>query len=164
MPGSLSRGWLSFGSLRYPCALGKGGVTRAKREGDGATPIASLPIRRVWWRAEHGPRPRTRLPVRRSQPDDGWCDAPADRNYNRPVSLPYSASHETLQRSDALYDLVVELGWNDSPVRKGRGSAIFLHVARPGFQPTEGCVALRARDLRVLLARIGPKTRLVVRG
>ena len=164
MPGSRSRGWLSFGQMRFPCALGKGGVKRAKREGDGATPVAHLPIRRVWWRAEHGPRPLTRLPVRRSTPNDGWCDAPADRNYNRPVRLPYCASHETMQRQDALYDLVVELGWNDAPVRKGRGSAIFLHVARPGFLPTEGCVALRPRDLRVLLARIGPKTRIVVRG
>lgn len=164
MPGSRSRGWVSYRSLRFPCALGKGGVKRAKREGDGATPVAQLPIRRVWWRVEHGPRPRTRLPVRRSTPNDGWCDAPADRNYNRPVRLPYAASHETMQRQDALYDLVVELGWNDAPVRKGRGSAIFLHVARPGFLPTEGCVALRPRDLRVLLARIGPKTRIVVRG
>jgi len=163
MPGNRSRGWVSHGPLRFPCALGKGGVTRFKREGDGATPVGSLPIRRVWWRAEHGPRPRTLLPMRRSRPEDGWCDAPADRNYNRPVHLPYAASHETMQRADALYDLVVELGWNDTPVRKGRGSAIFMHVARPGFRPTEGCVALRPRDLRVLLGRISPRTRIVVK-
>ena len=89
--------------------------------------------------------------MRAIRPRDGWCDAPADRNYNRPVRHPYPASAERLWRADGLYDVVVVLGYNDRPRVRGRGSAIFMHVARPGYAPTEGCIALaRPHLLRVL--------------
>ncbi|MBB3972987.1 L,D-peptidoglycan transpeptidase YkuD (ErfK/YbiS/YcfS/YnhG family) [Hansschlegelia beijingensis] len=129
-----------------------------KREGDGATPRADLPLRRVWRRADRGPRPATALAVRTTRPDDGWCDAPESPCYNRPVRSPFRASHERMWREDGLYDLVVELGWNDRPPRPGRGSAIFMHAARPGFAPTAGCVALAPAALRRLIARLGPQT------
>lgn len=156
--GDRAKGRVVAGGAVFPCALGPAGVTRSKREGDGATPRASLPIRRLWRRAGRGPRPATGLPVRVSRASDGWCDATGHRLYNRLVSLPFSASHETLQRDDGLYDLVAELGWNDRAPRPGRGSAIFMHVARPGFTPTAGCVALALPALRRLLARTGPRT------
>jgi len=160
-PGPTRRGWLLAGQARFRCVIGRSGVVRAKREGDGGTPAASMPLRRLWWRADRGPRPHTALPARVIRAEDGWCDAPPDRNYNRPVRLPYPVSHETLFRCDALYDLVVELGWNDGPRRKGAGSAIFLHQARRDWTPTEGCIALQPRDLRKLLTMIGPRTRIV---
>jgi L,D-peptidoglycan transpeptidase YkuD (ErfK/YbiS/YcfS/YnhG family) len=135
------------------CALGKGGVRPAtqKREGDGATPAARMPLRRVLFRADRGPPPRCAVPVEPIAPADGWCDDPTHRSYNRPVTLPFDASHEALWRDDEVYDLIGVLGWNDDPVERGRGSAIFLHLARPDFRPTEGCVALGARDLRRVL-------------
>lgn len=143
---------------RVRCALGKGGVIDAddKREGDGCTPLGLWPIRRVLYRPDRGPRPVTRLPVAAIARNDGWCDAPADPNYNKPVKLPYRASAETMWRSDELYDLVLILGYNDAPVRKGRGSAIFLHCARPTFSPTAGCVALAKKEVIALLAKAGP--------
>ena len=146
------------GGAVFPCALGPAGVTSNKREGDGATPRARLPVRRLWRRADRGPRPATGLPVRVTRPGDGWCDASGHRLYNRLVSLPFPASHETMQRDDELYDLVAELGWNDRAPRPGRGSAIFLHIAGPGFAPTAGCVALALPALARLLAKIGPNT------
>lgn len=135
------------------CALGKGGVRPAteKREGDGATPAARMTLRRVLFRADRGAPPRCAVPVEPIAPQDGWCDDPAHRAYNRPVRLPFDASHETLWRADAVYDVIGVLGWNDDPVERGRGSAIFLHLARDDYRPTEGCVALGARDLRVVL-------------
>jgi len=135
------------------CALGKGGVKHAteKREGDGATPIARMALRRVLFRADRGPAPRCAVPVEPIAREDGWCDDPAHRAYNRPVRLPFDASHETLWRDDAVYDVIGVLGWNDEPVERGRGSAIFLHLAREDFRPTEGCVALAPRDLRTVL-------------
>ena len=148
------------GALTLRCALGPAGVVARKREGDGATPRADLPLRRVWRRADRTPRPPTALAVRITRPDDGWCDAPASPRYNRPVRLPFAASHERMWREDGLYDLVVELGWNDRPPRPGRGSAIFMHAARPGFTPTEGCVALAPAALRRLIGRLGPQTML----
>jgi L,D-peptidoglycan transpeptidase YkuD (ErfK/YbiS/YcfS/YnhG family) len=156
------KGRLFGEGISMPCALGRSGIRTAKREGDGATPRAVLPLRRVWWRGDRLKLPGTGLPMVRTAPDDLWCDAPDDRRYNRPVTAPCTASHEAMWREDGLYDVVVELGWNDDPPIKGRGSAIFMHIARPGFLPTEGCVALRRRDMLRLLPRLGPNTRLRV--
>nr|WP_255575222.1 L,D-transpeptidase family protein [Caldovatus aquaticus] len=138
----------------FRCALGRGGVRdpRAKREGDGATPAALLPLRRVLWRADRVAKPRCAVPAEPIAPEDGWCDAPRHPDYNRPVRLPHPARCERLWRADAVYDILGVLGWNDAPVEPGRGSAIFLHLARPDYAPTEGCVALAERDLRAVLA------------
>ena len=158
LPSDRAKGRLVAGRLAFRCALGPAGIVASKREGDGATPRAELPLRRLWRRPDRGPRPPTSLEVRRIRPEDGWCDASGDPRYNRPVRLPFGASHELMWREDGLYDLVVELGWNDRPAQAGRGSAIFMHAARPGFTPTAGCVALAPGALRRLIARLGPET------
>jgi L,D-peptidoglycan transpeptidase YkuD (ErfK/YbiS/YcfS/YnhG family) len=140
------------------CALGRSGQRALKREGDGATPMGRWPLRAVLYRADRVSRPRTRLPVRPIRPGDGWCDSPSDRNYNRHVSLPYPASAERLWREDRLYDIIVLLGYNDRVRVRGRGSAIFMHVASPGLGPTEGCIALQLRHLRCILETARPGT------
>ncbi len=150
-----------FGDWAFPGAVGRQGIRSVKREGDGCTPRGSFPIRRVWWRPDRLARPRTALPLRPIGPTDLWCDAPGHRRYNRPVRAPFAASHETLTRDDHLYDIVVELGYNDHPAITGRGSAIFLHAARPGLLPTEGCLALDHRILRRIVARLRPGSRIV---
>jgi L,D-peptidoglycan transpeptidase YkuD (ErfK/YbiS/YcfS/YnhG family) len=146
-----SDGVFTFGALRCRAALGRGGVTGDKREGDGATPLGLLQLRSVLYRADRLRRPRTTLPVLPLAPHDGWCDDPADADYNRRVRLPRSGRHEELWRSDAVYDVVGVLGWNNAPIVPSRGSAIFLHVARPDYAPTEGCVALARPDLLAAL-------------
>jgi L,D-peptidoglycan transpeptidase YkuD (ErfK/YbiS/YcfS/YnhG family) len=153
-----------WGELRFRCALGRGGLKAEKREGDGATPIGAWPMRRLLYRADRLGRPATRLPFIELEPEDGWCDDPADPAYNRPVRRPYPGRHERLWREDDLYDLVVVLGHNDDPVVAGHGSAIFLHVARPDYERTEGCVALAAADLLRVLAEAAPGDRVVVEG
>jgi L,D-peptidoglycan transpeptidase YkuD (ErfK/YbiS/YcfS/YnhG family) len=147
-----------------PCALGSAGPVRHKREGDGGTPLGRHRVLGAFYRPDHIRRPRTALKLAPIRQSDGWCDAPADRRYNRPVRLPYPASHERMWRDDHLYDLVLDLSWNRSPVIPGRGSAIFLHAAQPGFCPTEGCVAVDRRALLRLVERIGPGTVIEVVG
>jgi L,D-peptidoglycan transpeptidase YkuD (ErfK/YbiS/YcfS/YnhG family) len=147
-----SGGLLTMQSETFRAALGRGGVRAAKHEGDGATPAAALPLRRVLYRADRLAAPQCAVAVQPLKPDDGWCDDPADAAYNRPVRLPFGASAEALWRDDAVYDIIGVLGWNDDPVLPGRGSAIFLHIARPDYAPTEGCVALAPEDLRRVLA------------
>jgi L,D-peptidoglycan transpeptidase YkuD (ErfK/YbiS/YcfS/YnhG family) len=144
------------------CALGRAGLARDKREGDGATPIGAWPMRRLLYRADRAGPPKTGLPSRPIGPEDGWCDDPADPAYNRPVRLPYPGRHERLWRDDQIYDLVVVLGHNDDPVVPGAGSAIFLHLARPDYGPTEGCVALARPDLELILAEAATGDRVVV--
>lgn len=155
-------GRLSFRGRDYACALGRAGLVASKREGDGGTPIGDYPLRRVLYRADRLDKPATALPVQALRSDDGWCDAPEDAAYNQQVRLPYPASAEALWRQDHLYDVVVVLGQNDAPPVPGRGSAVFLHLARPDWGPTEGCVALAPEALLEVLAEAGPETRLRV--
>lgn len=146
-----ANGLLHHEGARYRVAVGKGGVRAHKTEGDGATPSGVLPLRQVLYRADRLKRPRAGIPVMPLAPHDGWCDDPNDREYNRFVRLPYPARHETLWRDDEIYDVIAVLGWNDTPPRRGEGSAIFLHIARPDFAPTEGCLALARRDVLEML-------------
>lgn len=157
-----ARGVIVAGALRLPCALGCSGIAAVKREGDGHTPRGRFRLLSLTYRADRVRRPRCGLPTRVTRRDDGWCDAPGDRRYNCPVVLPYSASAETMWRDDHLYDAVVDIAWNRGPRIPGRGSAIFLHIARPGFKPTEGCVAVDAKAIRRLLAVIGRHTNLAI--
>jgi L,D-peptidoglycan transpeptidase YkuD (ErfK/YbiS/YcfS/YnhG family) len=136
----------------FRVALGRGGVRRDKQEGDGATPAGLLPLRRVLYRADRLAAPDCAVPVEPIAETDGWCDDVTARDYNRPVRLPHDARYEELWRADGLYDMIGLLGWNDSPVVRGRGSAIFLHVARPDYAPTDGCITLALPDLRRVLA------------
>jgi L,D-peptidoglycan transpeptidase YkuD (ErfK/YbiS/YcfS/YnhG family) len=158
-------GLLDLGDRKVRCALGPTGVIPAaeKREGDGASPAGVWPIRRVLYRPDRRAAPQTELPVEALSPDDGWCDAPGDPAYNRPVKLPYPASAEAMWRDDGIYDVVVVLGHNDDPPVAPMGSCIFLHLARPDFSPTQGCVAVAREDLEHLLAQARPGDTLEIR-
>lgn len=144
-------GWLTYDGHRFRCALGKGGVKRDKREGDGATPVGRFMLRELFYRPDKLAAPDCQLYKSALRPEDGWCDDPSHADYNRRVRLPHPASCEKMWRDDDCYDLVVPLGYNDDPPAAGLGSAIFLHVARPDFSGTEGCVALAKEDLLTLL-------------
>jgi L,D-peptidoglycan transpeptidase YkuD (ErfK/YbiS/YcfS/YnhG family) len=144
-------GRLTLRGLVFRAALGRGGVRRDKREGDGATPAGLLPLRRVLYRADRLAAPDCTVPVEPIAPNDGWCDDVGEADYNRLIRLPHDGHYEELWRADEVYDVIGVLGWNDAPVQRGRGSAIFLHVARPDYAPTDGCIAVAMRDLRHLL-------------
>jgi L,D-peptidoglycan transpeptidase YkuD (ErfK/YbiS/YcfS/YnhG family) len=153
-PGNPREGRLLLAHGGRRAALGRSGIKALKREGDGATPLGRFPVRQVLYRAGRLPRPRTPLPLRAIRADDGWCEDPADRNYNRLVKLSPRSGADRLTRDDHLYDLILVLGHNDRPRVRGRGSAIFVHLARPGYAPTAGCIALSRHDLLMLVAQL----------
>lgn len=159
-----ARGKFSGTGITCRCAIGKGGIVGAlqKREGDGASPLGAWAMKRVFYRPDRLARPATGLPVVPLRETDGWCDDAGHRLYNRPVTLPFAASHEKLWREDHVYDLIVELGHNDDPVVPGLGSAIFFHLARPDYAPTEGCVAVAQEDMLAILAVSAPRTMLEI--
>lgn len=152
------RGILRGGGTVLPCAVGRSGLVRLKREGDGGTPVGAWPMRYVLYRPDRMARPASGLAVFAVAPGDGWCDSPSDPRYNRPIRLPSESSAEGLWRADGLYDIIVVLGYNDDPPVAGKGSAIFFHLAREDFGPTAGCVAVRKPDMLKLIARCGPGT------
>ncbi len=160
--GNPRRGWLVADQQIIPVALGRGGIKADKREGDGATPRGAFHPLRLWWRADRHPRPRTFLPVRAIGPCDGWCEDPASRHYNQAVRLD-NGGGDRLRRDDHLYDFIIEIDHNVRPRVAGRGSAVFLHLARDNFGPTAGCVSMTRPAMLRLLARIGPKTRIDIR-
>jgi L,D-peptidoglycan transpeptidase YkuD (ErfK/YbiS/YcfS/YnhG family) len=155
-PRNRCQGRIAFGHRVRQAALGRAGIDTLKREGDGGTPLGRFPVRAVLYRSDRMRQPRTRLPLRAIRDRDGWCEDPADRNYNRLVKLDAGAGADLLKRDDHLYDLVLVLGYNDRPRVKGKGSAIFVHLAREDFKPTRGCIALSRHDLMMLLAELKP--------
>ena len=146
----------------YQCALGRGGIRSDKREGDGATPVGCFSLRRLFFRPDRLAAPGTELILQALKPEDGWCDDPTHSAYNKLVVQPFPASHEPLWRNDDIYDLIVEIGFNDNPIRAGHGSAIFMHIAKPGYEATEGCVALHRSHLLEVIRGCGPKAIIVI--
>jgi L,D-peptidoglycan transpeptidase YkuD (ErfK/YbiS/YcfS/YnhG family) len=160
--GNPCRGWLTIDGRTLPVALGRGGIKAAKREGDGTTPRGSFRPRQLWWRADRHPRPRTALPVRAIRAEDAWCEDPRSRHYNQPVRLCRGQDGDRLRRDDHLYDFIIEIDHNAAPRIPGRGSAVFLHLARPDFSPTAGCISMTKSAMLRLLERIGPQTRIII--
>jgi L,D-peptidoglycan transpeptidase YkuD (ErfK/YbiS/YcfS/YnhG family) len=160
--GDPRRGWLTADGWSVPVALGRGGVLANKREGDGATPRGTYRPLRLWWRADRHPRPRTRLPVRPIRPEDAWCEDPLDRHYNQPIRLVRDQPGDRLTREDHLYDFIVEIDHNAAPRIAGRGSAVFLHLARYNFSPTAGCVSMTKGSMLRLLRRMDRHTRITI--
>jgi L,D-peptidoglycan transpeptidase YkuD (ErfK/YbiS/YcfS/YnhG family) len=160
--GNSRRGWLVTGVTTFPVALGRGGIRANKREGDGGTPRGVFHPRKLWWRGDRHTRPHTHLAVRAIRDDDAWSEDPADRHYNQPVRRSASEAGDRLKRDDHLYDFIVEIDHNARPRIAGRGSAVFLHLARDNFGPTAGCVSMTKSAMLHLLRRLGPKTRIVI--
>lgn len=158
-----TKGRLTIGSVSFACVLGRSGIVTAKREGDGATPRGTLPLRSVLQRLDRGPRIASCLPVRAIRPTDAWCDDVRDRRYNTLIQRPLTDNaEERLTRGDRLYNVIVPLGWNDGPIIKGRGSAIFWHLSRENGTPTAGCVATTPEVFRKVLPRLSRHAVMVV--
>lgn len=162
-PRTTTRGLLQAGRRVLPCALGRSGIGAVKREGDGRSPHGSYRLLSAMFRADRTKIRKSRLPARRITAAGGWCDAVGHRLYNRPVTLPFPASHEKLKRKDHLYDLVIVMDHNISRHMTRGGSAIFFHLAHDDYRPTEGCVAISPAHMHWLWPRLGTKTRLVLR-
>ena len=161
-PGNSRQGWLTAGGMTFPVALGRGGILANKREGDGGTPRGIFRPRKLWWRADRHRRPQTHLAVRKIRPEDAWCEDPGDRHYNQPIRRIRERAGDRLTRKDHLYDFIVEIDHNTTPRIAGRGSAVFLHLARENFGPTAGCISMTRSSMLQLLRRLGPQTRIII--
>ncbi|MEK1887855.1 MAG: L,D-transpeptidase family protein [Phyllobacterium sp.] len=162
-PGHPAQGQLMAGGMVLRCALGRDGITAFKQEGDGGTPLAQMRLLYGYKRPEKKVTGGSGLALRTLRRNDGWCEVSNDRNYNRQVRIPYGASHETMWREDDLYDVCIVMDWNIRPRRRSKGSAIFFHLARPDYSPTQGCIALSSADMDRLLPHLSDQTVIRVR-
>lgn len=149
---------LKVDDVTYPCAIGKSGIIEHKVEGDGGTPVGRFHLKNLYYRKDKVGVPETGLPKIEITQYLGWCDDQTHPDYNRPITLPFDFSHEKMWREDDLYDLVVELDHNSNPVEPGKGSAVFIHVAREGYTPTAGCIALKKEHLLEILKNVDQNT------
>jgi L,D-peptidoglycan transpeptidase YkuD (ErfK/YbiS/YcfS/YnhG family) len=161
-PGHPTRAIVQAGPLRLPAAIGRSGVTSVKREGDGATPRATMRMLGGFFRADNHRMVKTRLPLKSIRSDMLWCDAPKHAAYNRLVKAPFAPSHEQMMRKDRLYDVCLVMDWNIKTRKRGCGSAIFFHIARLDYAPTEGCIAISPADMRRLLPYLSSSTMVTV--
>jgi L,D-peptidoglycan transpeptidase YkuD (ErfK/YbiS/YcfS/YnhG family) len=159
-PLKISRAIVQLGHLTFPAAIGRNGRTALKREGDGKSPISITRVLHGFYRGDRIPGIATALPMQRTRQSMLWCDAPGNANYNRLVTAPFASSHEDMMRKDGLYDVCLVLDWNITSRSRNRGSAIFMHMIRPGYEPTAGCVALHPRDIRRILPHIRKGTKI----
>lgn len=150
-PRDRRRALVSFAGRTEQAAIGRSGITVIKREGDGATPRASMKLIGGYTRRDRISLPPTRLPMRATRRDMLWCDDPGHASYNRPAKPPLAASHETMMRDDGLYDVCLVMDWNIFCRRRNAGSAIFFHLIRPGYEPTQGCVAVSLPAMKRLI-------------
>jgi len=153
-------GSLTFKNKSYKCALGESGVAVEKMEGDGATPAGTFVIREIFYRPDRLESPKTSLTIAPLKPNDAWCDDPTHVNYNKKVTIPHEGHVEKLWRKDHVYDVIVVIGYNDDPIKKSGGSAIFLHVAKDDFNRTKGCVALKLTDLNEIISKLTPQSQI----
>ena len=153
---------LRFNGNSYTCAIGKNGVTAEKKEGDGCTPLGEYSLGCIYFRKDRLVLPDVKLPTIAIDKNAGWCDDVTSNDYNQPVAFPFECSAERLFRDDDIYDIVCVINYNSDPVIKGKGSAIFLHIARNDYSGTEGCIALQQNDLIQLLSQINSQTRISI--
>ena len=159
-PMKISRAIVQLGHLTFPAAIGRNGRTILKREGDGKSPISVTRLLHGFYRGDRMSATATALPMQRTSKSMLWCDEPRNPNYNRLVQAPFTPSHEEMMRKDSLYDICLVLDWNITSRSRNRGSAIFMHLIRPGYEPTAGCVALHPRDIRRILPHLRKGTKI----
>ena len=147
-------GYLKYKKLKFKCALGKAGIGKKKREGDNVTPTGTFKIVKIYYRSDRVKKISSKLRLIEITKNMGWCDDPNSKNYNKLINLPSKYSHEKLFKKNNIYNVIVILNYNMKPVIKNKGSAIFIHIAKKNYQPTQGCIALKKNDLLKLLSKI----------
>jgi len=156
-------GYLKYKNFKFRCSLGKAGVKKKLKEGDNITPKGTFKLLKVFYRQDKIKKIKTKLKKIIIKKNFGWCDDPKSVFYNKLIKFPFKESHEKLYRSDNIYDLLVVLNYNTNPIIKNKGSAIFIHVAKKRFNKTAGCIALKKKDLLILLVNIKKNTKVKIR-
>ena len=157
----INKNYLTYNKLKVKCAIGKKGIGNKKKEGDLITPIGEFNIKYILYRRDRV-KILTKLKKKVIKKNMGWCDDTKSIHYNKLVKLPFAHKHEKLYKKENIYDIILVLNFNMNPVKKNKGSAIFIHVSKINYKKTEGCVAIKKLDLIKLLREINPNTKVKI--
>jgi len=149
---------LILDKYRIKCAIGKRGIGNKKREGDKITPKGKFKIKTILYRKDRVSHFRSKITKLSIKKNMGWCDDPKSKKYNKLIRLPFKGSAEKLYRGDNTYDIILVLNYNLNPIRKGKGSAIFIHVAKKNYKNTLGCIAVSKKNLKKIIKKINKST------
>ena len=155
-------GLIKYKNFKFRCALGKAGMGEKKREGDNVTPTGTFKIVKIYYRSDRIKKISSKFRAIEITKNMGWCDDPNSKNYNQLINLPSKYGHEKLFKKNNIYDIIVVLNYNMKPVVKNKGSAIFIHVAKKNYQPTQGCIALKKNDLLKILSKINKNIKIKI--
>ena len=158
----INKKYLTFDNYKAKCAIGKRGISIKKREGDFVTPKGTFKIKEIFYRKDRVQRLITRLKKTVIKKNMGWCDDPKSKKYNKLIYFPFKYSAEKLYRKESIYDIILVLNFNMNPIRKNKGSAIFIHIAKKNYEPTKGCIAVKKKDLIKILNSITKKTEIKI--
>ena len=155
-------GYLKYNDIKFKCALGKSGIGKKRIEGDNITPKGTFKIIKIYYRKDRIKKINSIFKLIEIKKDMGWCDDPESKKYNQLIKLPSKYRHEKLFRNDRIYDLIIVLNYNMSPVIKNKGSAIFIHIAKNNYNKTKGCIALKKKDLIEIISKIKRNTKIII--
>ena len=155
-------GYLKYNDIKFKCALGKSGIGKKRIEGDNITPKGTFKIIKIYYRKDRIKKINSIFKLIEIKKDMGWCDDPESKKYNQLIKLPSKYRHEKLFRNDKIYDLIIVLNYNMSPVIKNKGSAIFIHIAKNNYNKTKGCIALKKKDLIEIISKIKRNTKIII--
>ena len=154
--------YISFNNYKVKCSVGKRGIGKKKKEGDLITPKGSFKIKNILYRKDRIKNIETKLETIPIKKNMAWCDDPSSKKYNKLVILPFKFSHEKLYKKENIYDIILVLDYNMNPIKKNKGSAIFIHVAKDNFKKTSGCVAIKKTNLIKLIKEINPNSKVKI--
>ena len=157
----INKNYLTYNKLKFKCTIGKKGISYKKKEGDLITTKRKFKIKYILYRRDRV-KISTKLKKKVIKKNMGWCDDPRSKQYNKLVKLPFIFSHEKLYKKENIYDIILVLNYNMNPIKKNKGSAIFIHVAKNSFRKTEGCVAIKKLNLIKLIKKINPSTKIKI--
>ena len=158
----IKNNYLLFNDYRIKCALGKRGIGNKKKEGDFITPRGIFKIKFILYREDRIKNLNTILKKIKIKKKMGWCDDVSSDEYNKLITLPSKYKYEKLFRKDNVYDIILVLDYNMRPIRKFKGSAIFIHIAKQKFTKTEGCIAIKKNELKKIVKKINHNTRIKI--
>ena len=158
----VSKKYLTYQNNKVKCAIGKRGIGRKQKEGDQITPRGTFRVKNILYRKDkinYFKSVIKKTPIKKNM---GWCDDPKSKDYNKLIKYPFNYKSEKLYRSNNIYDIILVLDFNMHPIKKNKGSAIFIHISNNKYNPTQGCIAIKKKELLKLIKFIDKKTKIFI--